>query len=164
MYVIVTRYWDTASPYIHQGCSNHPKEPKISKGYHFILTCPQNITLARLKYHLTGLTGKLFAADFWLSVQICFTVKDTKKRSTWWCFMAPMRPAKATRNRKTPMPMMPPTTWKLETRPNHFPQAAMPIINMLTICKRTDEKGESSESKDKKNNNTYLTVKTRYWC
>lgn len=64
--------------------------------------------------------------------------------------MAPMRPANATRNRKTPMPMMPPTTWKLETRPNHFPQAAMPIINMLTICKGTDKKRESVSPKGQK--------------
>ena len=59
--------------------------------------------------------------------------KDTKKRRTWWCFMAPMSPARATKKRKTPTPMIPPTTWKLDTRPNHFPHAAMPIIRRLTI-------------------------------
>lgn len=69
--------------------------------------------------------------------------KDTKNSRTWWCFIAPMRPARATKNRKTPTPMMPPTTWKLDTNPNHFPHAAIPIINRLTIC-RTDIQSESA--------------------
>uniref|UniRef100_A0A8D3B1K9 BCL2-associated athanogene 6 n=1 Tax=Scophthalmus maximus TaxID=52904 RepID=A0A8D3B1K9_SCOMX len=58
--------------------------------------------------------------------------KDTKKSRTWWCFRAPHRPTKATRNRKMPTPMTPAITLMLETRPNHFPQAATPISSRLT--------------------------------
>lgn len=58
---------------------------------------------------------------------------DTKKRRTWWCFKAPQSPTKATMNRKMPTPMTPATTLKLDTRPNHFPQAATPISSRLTI-------------------------------
>lgn len=66
------------------------------------------------------------------SIKSWICVKDTKKSRTWWCFRAPHRPTKATKNRKTPTPMTPATTWILETRPNHFPQAATPISNRLT--------------------------------
>lgn len=58
--------------------------------------------------------------------------KDTKKSRTWWCFRAPHSPTKATRNRKMPTPMTPATTLMLETKPNHFPQAATPTRSRLT--------------------------------
>lgn len=57
-----------------------------------------------------------------------------KNRRTWLCFLVPIRPRIATKNKNPPHVMIPPKIWMLVTIDAAFPYAATPTKMNETTC------------------------------